>query len=110
MGQAVEHGTAKALRSEDLSPRVEGSVRGNAERAARVALGNGFEAHVGARLRARHEALFVEGQHLLAGELLLKALQAALVCGLDAFMDKARPRWWRRSSDPSDRPQARAPE
>lgn len=89
MGQAVEDGPGEALGAEDLGPLVEGQVRGDDDRTAFVALRDDLEEQLGPCLGEWHEAQLIDDEQILAGEGLLKALQAALIDGLDEFMDES---------------------
>ena len=89
VGDAVEQCAGEPLGAEDLGPLVEGQVAGDQRRGALVALADGLEEQLGAGLRQRHIAQFVDDQQLVGGELLLEAPQVLLVAGLDQFADQS---------------------
>ena len=88
VGDAVEQGAGEPLGAEDLGPFVEGQVAGDQRRGAFVALADGLEEQLGAGLRQRHIAQFVDDQQFIGGQLLLEAQQVLFVAGLDQFADQ----------------------
>jgi hypothetical protein len=89
MGQAIEDRARQALGSEHVGPFVEGQVRGDDDRAALVSLGDDLEEQLGAGLAEWYEAQFVDDEEVLDRECLLDPLQAAVVGGLDEFVDES---------------------
>ena len=73
----------EALGAEHLGPFVEGQIGGDQGRAPLVALAEHLEQQLGAGLRQRHEAEFVDDQKLVGGELLLEPQQLLVIAGLD---------------------------
>jgi hypothetical protein len=96
VGNAIEQGSCEPLGAEDLGPLVEGKLAGDQRRGSLVALADGFEEQLGAGLRQRHVAQFVDDQQFTSSELLLESAQIFLVVGLDQFAD------WGGRSDEAD--------
>ena len=88
VGEAVEESAGKPLGAEHLGPFVEGQIGGDQGRAPLVALAEHLEQQLGAGLRQRHEAEFVDDQKLVGGELLLEPQQLLVIAGLDEFVDQ----------------------
>ena len=88
MGEAIEERAGEALGAEHLGPFVEGQIGGDQGRAPLVALAEHLEQQLGAGLRQRHEAEFVDDQKLVGGELLLEPQQLLVIAGLDEFVDQ----------------------
>ena len=87
MGQTVEERAGQTFLAERGGPLVERQVRGDDGGAAFIALADQLEQQLGAGLRQRNEAKFVDNQQLVAGELLLQAQEPLLVAGLDEFVN-----------------------
>ena len=62
VGEAVQQSPGQAFRAEYLRPLIERQVGGHQDRAPLVALAEDFEQQLGAGLRERHEAEFVDDQ------------------------------------------------
>ena len=60
VGEAVQQSPGQAFRAEYLRPLIERQVGGHQDRAPLVALAEDFEQQLGAGLRERHEAEFVD--------------------------------------------------
>ena len=88
VGEAIEERAGEALGAEHLGPFVEGQIGGDQGRAPLVALAEHLEQQLGAGLRQRHEAEFVDDQKLVGGELLLEPQQLLVIAGLDEFVDQ----------------------
>ena len=88
VGEAVEESAGEALGAEHLGPFVEGQIGGDQGRAPLVALAEHLEQQLGAGLRQRHEAEFVDDQKLAGGELLLEPQQLLVIAGLDELVDQ----------------------
>ena len=88
VGEAVEESAGEALGAEHLGPFVEGQIGGDQGRAPLVALAEHLEQQLGAGLRQRHEAEFVDDQKLVGGELLLEPQQLLVIAGLDELVDQ----------------------
>ena len=88
VGEAIEEPAGEALGAEHLGPFVEGQIGGDQDRATLVALAEHLEQQLGAGLRQRHEAEFVDDQKLVGGELLLEPQQLLVIAGLDEFVDQ----------------------
>ena len=69
-------------------PLIERQVGGHQDRAPLVALAEDFEQQLGAGLRERHEAEFVDDQKVILCQLLLQAQQAFFIPGLHQFMNQ----------------------
>ena len=74
--------------SKRLGPLIERQVGGHQDRAPLVALAEDFEQQLGAGLRERHEAEFVDDQKVILCQLLLQAQQAFFIPGLHQFMNQ----------------------
>ena len=90
MGESVEQGAGKALGGEHAGPLVEGKVAGKDGGSALMALAEHLKQQLGAGLRKRHIAEFVDDQQLVAGKLLLQAEKPLLVPCLDQLADQCR--------------------
>jgi hypothetical protein len=66
MGNPVEQRAGKSLGAEDLNPLFEGKIAGDRGRSSFVALAEGLEEQLGAGLRQRHEARFIDNEQLAA--------------------------------------------
>ena len=88
VGEAVEERAGEALGAEHLGPFVERQIGGDQGRAPLVALAEHLEQQLGAGLRQRHEAEFVDDQKLVGGELLLEPQQLLVIAGLDELVDQ----------------------
>ena len=66
VGEAVQQSPGQAFRAEYLRPLIERQVGGHQDRAPLVALAEDFEQQLGAGLRERHEAEFVDDPIRLA--------------------------------------------
>ncbi len=62
VGEAVQQSPGQAFRAEYLRPLIERQVGGHQDRAPLVALAEDFEQQIGAGLRERDEAEFVDDQ------------------------------------------------
>ena len=82
VGEAVQQSPGQAFRAEYLRPLIERQVGGHQDRAPLVALAEDFEQQLGAGLRERHEAEFVDDQKVILCQLLLQAQQAFFIPGL----------------------------
>ncbi len=65
VGEAVQQSPGQAFRAEYLRPLIERQVGGHQDRAPLVALAEDFEQQLGAGLRERHEAEFVDDQKVI---------------------------------------------
>ena len=74
VGEAVQQSPGQAFRAEYLRPLIERQVAGHQDRAPLVALAEDFEQQLGAGLRERHEAEFVDDQKVILCQLLRKRL------------------------------------
>ena len=90
MGQPVEQGASETFGGEHAGPLVERQVAGDDGGAALVALAEHLEQQLGAGLRQRHVAEFVDDQELVAGKLALKPQQSLVVARLDQFVHHGR--------------------
>ena len=72
VGEAVQQSPGQAFRAEYLRPLIERQVGGHQDRAPLVALAEDFEQQLGAGLRERHEAEFVDDQKVILCQLLLQ--------------------------------------
>ena len=90
VGQPVEKRAGEAFGAECLGPFVKRQIAGDQGRSALVALRDQFEQQLGAGLRQRHEAEFIDDEQLVSCHLLLEAQQAALVAGLHHLADQGR--------------------
>ena len=88
VGEAVQQSPGQAFRAEYLRPLIERQVGGHQDRAPLVALAEDFEQQLGAGLRERHEAEFVDDQKVILCQLLLQAQQAFFIPGLHQFMNQ----------------------
>ena len=88
VGEAVQQSPGQAFRAEYLRPLIERRVGGHQDRAPLVALAEDFEQQLGAGLRERHEAEFVDDQKVILCQLLLQAQQAFFIPGLHQFMNQ----------------------
>ena len=88
VGEAVQQSPGQAFRAEYLRPLIERQVAGHQDRAPLVALAEDFEQQLGAGLRERHEAEFVDDQKVILCQLLLQAQQAFFIPGLHQFMNQ----------------------
>ena len=86
--EAVQQSPGQAFRAEYLRPLIERQVGGHQDRAPLVALAEDFEQQLGAGLRERHEAEFVDDQKVILCQLLLQAQQAFFIPGLHQFMNQ----------------------
>ena len=88
VGEAVQQSPGQAFRAEYLRPLIERQVGGHQDRAPLVALAEDFEQQLGAGLRERHEAEFVDDRKVILCQLLLQAQQAFFIPGLHQFMNQ----------------------
>lgn len=72
----------------NLSPLLKQEVRGGQSGAALVALVEHLEEQLGPGFRQRHEALVIDNEQLVAGNLLLKAEQILLAASFDQLVDQ----------------------
>ena len=88
VGEPVQQSPSQAFRAEYLRPLIERQGGGHQDRAPLVALAEDFEQQLGAGLRERHEAAFVDDQKVILCQLLLQAQQAFFIPGLHQFMNQ----------------------
>ena len=90
VSQAVEQGAGQPFGGKEAGPFVKRQIAGHQGRAAFVALTEHLKQQLGAGLRERHIAEFINDQQLVAGQLALQAAQSLLVPGLDQLVDQGR--------------------
>src|SRR5215212_8043395 len=89
MREPVEQGAGQPLGGKEAGPFVKRQIAGHQGRAAFVALAEHLKQQLGAGLRERHIAKFINDQQLVAGQLALQAAQSLLVPGLDQLVGQA---------------------
>ena len=88
MGQTIQQCACEPFGTKDLRPFIEGQVRGYDDGSPFITLGYDLEEQFRARFTERHKAQLINDQEVLAGQLLLKALQSPLILSLDQIMDQ----------------------
>src|SRR6516162_10020864 len=86
VGEAIQQGAGEPLGAKHAGPLVEWQVAGHDYGAALVTLAEDLKQELGASLRQRHIAEFIDNQQLVTDELTLQAQEPLVVAGLDQFM------------------------